>query len=97
MNHELTKKETKHLRIFFIATLLWTWIIGMIPVILGFNNTTMSNYIFIYTAGIVPSCVGVIMVLKTYTKEARRDYFKRFIPTWHVGWFVFLYLIIAKI
>lgn len=92
MNNELTKKETRHLRIFFIATLLWTWIVGMIPVILGINNTTIGDYIFVFTAGIAPSCVGVIMVLKTYTKEARRDYFKRFIPTWHGVWFVLIYL-----
>jgi membrane protease YdiL (CAAX protease family) len=94
MKNELTKKETRHLRIFFVATLIWTWIVGMIPVILGINNTIMGDYIFVFTAGIAPSCVGVIMVLKTYNKEARRDYFKRFIPTWHGAWFVLLYMIL---
>ena len=94
MNNELTKKETRHLRIFFIATLLWTWIVGMIPVILGINNTIIGDYIFVFTAGIAPSCVGVIMVLKTYTNEARRDYFKRFIPTWRGAWFVLFYMIL---
>ena len=93
MNNELTKKETKHLRIFFIATLLWTWIVGMIPVLLRINDTMIGDYIFIFAAGIAPSCVGIIMVLKTYTKKARRDYFKRFIPTWNGAWFVFIYLI----
>lgn len=34
----------------------------------------------------------ITMVLKTYMKEARRDYFERFIPTWHGAQFVFLYL-----
>jgi membrane protease YdiL (CAAX protease family) len=94
MKNELSKKETRHLWIFFAATILWTWIVGMIPVMLGINNTTMGDYLFVFTAGIAPSCVGIIMVLKTYTKEARRDYFERFIPTWHGAWFVFLYLIL---
>ena len=94
MKNELSKKETRHLWIFFAATILWTWIVGMIPVMIGINNTTMGDYLFVFTAGIAPSCVGIIMVLKTYTKEARRDYFERFIPTWHGSWFVFLYLIL---
>ena len=94
MKNELSKKETRHLWIFFAATILWTWIVGMIPVMVGINNTTLGDYLFVFTAGIAPSCVGIIMVLKTYTKEARRDYFERFIPTWHGSWFVFLYLIL---
>ena len=91
MKNTITKKEMKHLRIFFIATLLWTWIVGMIPVMLGINNTTLGNFIFCFSAGIAPSFVGVIMVFKTYTKEARRDYFKRFIPTVRGGWFALIY------
>lgn len=91
MKNTITKKETKHLQIFFIATLLWTWIVGMIPVLLGINDTTLGDYIFCFSAGIAPSCVGVIMVFKTYTKEARRDYFKRFIPTKRGAWFALLY------
>ena len=94
MKNELSKKETRHLWIFFAATILWTWIVGMVPVMLGINNTTLGDYLFVFTAGIAPSCVGIIMVLRTYTKEARRDYFERFIPTWHGSWFVFLYLIL---
>lgn len=94
MNIGLTKKETRHLKIFFIATLLWTWVVGMIPVMLGISDTPLGNYIFVFTAGIAPSCVGVIMVLKTYTNEARRDYFKRFIPTWRGAWFILIYFIL---
>ncbi|MDD2429875.1 MAG: type II CAAX endopeptidase family protein [Eubacteriales bacterium] len=94
MNSALTRKETKHLRIFFLATLLWTWVVGMMPVMLGINNTALGDYIFVFTAGIAPSCVGIIMVLKTYTKEARSDYFKRFRPTWRGLWFVILYAIL---
>lgn len=94
MNNRITKKETRHLRIFFIATLLWTWVVGMIPVFLGINKTPLGDYIFVFTAGIAPSCVGVIMVLKTYTKDARRDYFRRFIPTWRGAWYVLSYLIL---
>ncbi len=92
MSNEFTNKETKHLRIFFAATLLWTWTIGMIPVFLKINSTALGKTIFVFTAGIAPSCVGILMVIKTYTKEARKDYFKRFIPTWRGMRFVLMYL-----
>lgn len=61
---------------------------------MGINNTVLGDYLFVFTLGIAPSCVGVIMVLKTYTKEARRDYFKRFIPTRQGIGFVLIYTLI---
>jgi len=45
MNNTLTQKETRHLLIFLIATLLWTWIVGMIPVMIGINNTMLGDYL----------------------------------------------------
>lgn len=71
-----------NLRLFFFITLGWTWIIGMIPVMLGINNTDHGNLIFMLSAGIAPSCVGLIMVFTTYSPEARKDFFRRFIPQW---------------
>lgn len=94
MIYKISNKETKHLNSFFVITILWTWIIGIIPVIIGINNTPLGNYIFIFTAGIAPSCVGIFLVIKTYTKEARIDYFKRFIPTSHGLWYILLYFVL---
>ncbi|NLU06680.1 MAG: hypothetical protein GXW91_00320 [Clostridiales bacterium] len=88
------KKCEKHLLIFFAGTLAWTWTIGMIPVILGINNTDYGNLIFVFTAGIAPSSMGLIMVFATYSPEAKKNYFKRFIPTWNGFWFVLLYAIL---
>ena len=97
MKRILTEKETKHLRIFFTITMGWTWIVGMIPVIMGINNTDLGNLIFVFTAGIAPSFVGLAMVMTTYTKEAKRDYFMRFIPIWHGLWFVLLYAVLLLV
>ncbi|WP_294183316.1 CPBP family intramembrane glutamic endopeptidase [uncultured Clostridium sp.] len=66
----------------------------MIPVILGINNTDYGNLIFVFTAGIAPSSMGLIMVFATYSPEAKKNYFKRFIPTWNGFWFVLLYAIL---
>lgn len=66
------KKCEKHLLIFFAGTLAWTWTIGMIPVILGINNTDYGNLIFVFTAGIAPSSMGLIMVFATYSPEAKK-------------------------
>lgn len=91
MEIKISAKERRHLNFFFIATLAWTWIIGMIPVMLGIHDTLLGEYIFVFTAGIAPSCVGVFMVFKTYTKAARIDYFKRFIPSFKGIWYVIAY------
>lgn len=70
------KKCEKHLLIFFAGTLAWTWTIGMIPVILGINNTDYGNLIFVFTAGIAPSSMGLIMVFATYSPEAKKKLFQ---------------------
>lgn len=82
-----------HVRLFFILTLSWTWIAGLIPVVLGIAGTTAGNLIFMLTAGPAPSCVGLILVVTTYSRQARSNYFRRFIPTWRGAWFVALYAI----
>lgn len=94
MANKISNKETKHLYTFFIITILWTWIIGLIPVILGIHDTLLGNYIFVFTAGIAPSCVGLFFVFKTFTKKARIDYFVRFIPTFNGLWFILLYFVL---
>ena len=85
------------LPIFFGATLLWTWVIGLIPVILGIQATALGNSIFMFGAGIGPSLVGLILVFSTYNPAARKDYFKRFIPTTKGIWFPFAYMALLLI
>ena len=76
----ITAAELRHLRIFFAATLLWTWTVGAVFVLLGLNNTGVGEIVFLFSAGIAPSAVGLTMVFRTYTKEARKDYFRRSFP-----------------
>jgi len=68
--------SNKNLLRFFLITLLWTWIAGFIPVILGIADTAIGNVIF-YFGGGAPSVVALFLVFKTYQKEARREYFNR--------------------
>lgn len=94
MNHKLSERDARNLKIFFIVTLLWTWIIGMIPVFLGIQDTVAGNYIFVFTAGIAPSFVGLAMVFKTYSRDARKEYFTRFTPGVKGAWFILLYTVL---
>lgn len=80
------------LPIFFGATMIWTWVIGFIPVILGIQDTTLGNIIFMFGAGIGPSLVGLMLVFTTYSPAARKDYFKRFIPTTKGMWYPLVYM-----
>lgn len=66
----------KNLALFFTITLLWTWLCGFIPVVLGLLGTPLGTFLF-YLGGGSPSVVGLIMIFKTYPNKARKDYFNR--------------------
>jgi uncharacterized protein len=87
----LTAPEARHLRAFFATTLLWTWTAGLLFVLLGINDTAVGEIAFLLSAGIAPSAVGLALVFRTYPPDARRDYFRRFLPTWRAAWFVLAY------
>lgn len=71
------KKEKNYLAVFVFATLIWTWIAGFMPIIFGIKDESVQDVLFKAFAGPVPSIMGVILVFATYSKEKRRDYFKR--------------------
>ncbi len=83
-------KESKNLILFFAITLLWTWSIGFIPILFNLTETTLATVCFI-AAGPAPSLVGLFLVLKTYDKPAKKDYFMRCFSLKRMGikWFIF--------
>lgn len=70
-------KETRHLTLFFVATFAATWVTYFTIVFNGWDPYTMPGMAFLLIGGSAPSWVGVLMVLFTYAKEQRRDYFRR--------------------
>ena len=68
--------STKHLVLFIVLTLAWTWTCGFIPVLFGFAGTGVGTFIF-YFGGGAPSVVALFMVFLTYPKSRRKDYFRR--------------------
>ena len=63
----------KYLLLFFVLTLLWTWICGFIPVIFDFTGTPAGTFLF-YFGGGAPSVVALFLVFFTYPKEKIKDY-----------------------
>jgi uncharacterized protein len=89
-------KETRNLILFFLATFAATWATYFTIVINGWDPYTMPGMVFLLIGGSAPSWVGVLMVLFTYDKAKRRDYFRRCIsfkqiklPYWAFIIFVF--------
>ena len=85
------KKENINKRkiaiIYISLTLLLTWVIQFMPLILklDISDTSISSFdlssIFFIVGGMMPSLIGGIFVLLLYKKENIRDFFKRcFIP-----------------
>ena len=75
----------KYLLLFFVFTLLWTWICGLIPVIFGFTGTPAGTFLF-YFGGGAPSVIALFLVFFTYSKEKRKDYFHRCFSFKYMGW-----------
>lgn len=90
--------SSKNLLRFFAITLLWTWIVGFIPVLFGITGTTIGIVIF-YFGGGAPSVVALFLVFITYPKEARREYFIRCFSLKRMGmkWFVWTILFYAAV
>lgn len=68
-------KDNK-LVLFFVITLAWTWGFGFLPLILGITGTGLGTFLF-YFGGGAPSVTALFIVFLSYTKEQKRDYFKR--------------------
>ena len=75
----------KYLLLFFILTLLWTWICGFTPVIFDFTGTPAGTFLF-YFGGGAPSVVALFLVFFTYPKEKIKDYFRRCFSFKYMGW-----------
>ena len=68
--------SAKYLVMFIVLTLAWTWTCGFIPVLFGFAGTRVGTFVF-YFGGGAPSVVAIFLVLLTYPKSRRKDYFRR--------------------
>ena len=75
----------RYLLLFFVLTLLWTWICGFIPVIFDFTGTPVGTFLF-YFGGGAPSVVALFLVFFTYPKEKIKDYFRRCFSFKYMGW-----------
>ena len=85
MEKESKKSEDRNLILFFVITLAWTWICGFIPVIFGITGTPIGTFVFCFGGG-APSVVGLFLVFLTYSKDQRKDYFKRCFSLKYMGW-----------
>lgn len=75
----------KYVVLFFVITLLWTWVCGFIPVIFEFTGTSAGTFWF-YFGGGAPSVTALFLVFFTYPKEKRKDYFHRCFSFKYMGW-----------
>ena len=99
-NEHISKKKIAV--IFITITLLLTWVIQFIPLILGMNvsGTSVSSFdassVFFTIGGMLPSLLGGAGVLILYDKTHAKDFFVRcFVPNKRcvVGIFISLALI----
>jgi hypothetical protein len=93
------KKETRNLGIFFVATFLWTWMFYIPIAVSGSSQFQMPWMILLICGGMGPSLVGIAMVLLTYDKEQRREYWYRCFSVRRIRllWWLVIFLIFPVI
>ena len=75
-----TAKSRRILILYLIITILLTWLLQFMPMILGLDieNTSISSFdfasLFFGIGGVMPTLTGVIFVLVFYTKDGIKDF-----------------------
>lgn len=90
--------SSKYLLFFFVITFVWTWGFGFAPLALGLVGTPIGTFLF-YFGGGAPSVTALFIVFLTYSKEEKRDYFRRCFSFRYMGlkWLVFIIIFFALI
>lgn len=91
-------ENNNYLILFFAVTFFWTWGFGFTPVILGIEGTPLGTFLF-YFGGGAPSVTALFLVFFTYTKEQKKDYFKRCFSFRYMGikWLILTVLFFSMI
>lgn len=87
-------KRLDPLLLFFLITLTWTWVVGMIPLWCGIADTATADILFKALVGPAPTIAGLVMVFLFYNKRQRLEYLKRCFDLRMVGWKTPLLLIL---
>lgn len=90
--------SSKYLLLFFVITFVWIWGFGFAPLALGLVGTPIGTFLF-YFGGGAPSVTALFIVFLTYSKEEKRDYFRRCFSFRYMGlkWLVFIIIFFALI
>ncbi len=70
------KKSFKHVTLFFALSFLWTWLFYFAIIFFGLDPYAGIGMILLICGGCSPTFVGIIMVLTTYSKADKIEYFK---------------------
>jgi uncharacterized protein len=83
------------LLLFFVLTFAITWALWLTVVFSGQNYLDFPAALLYILGGFGPSAAGIILVMRTYSREALRDFWRR---TWSFrlispGWLLFIILV----
>jgi membrane protease YdiL (CAAX protease family) len=87
------KKSLKPVTIFFVLSFIQTWVSYLAIILFGLNAKKGPGMAFLICGGMAPSLIGVIMALITYSKDERKEFFRRFYQAKRIGagwWFLIL-------
>jgi membrane protease YdiL (CAAX protease family) len=87
-------RESRNLLLFFVFTLLATYITYFAIVLAGWSPFEAPGLFLFLIGGSAPSWVGILFVLFTFDREQRREYFQRLLPRLIPGrWWAIILLV----
>jgi len=93
-------KSIKHVIIFFVLAFAQTWIFYFAIILTrSIPLTDVLGTVFLICGGMAPSLIGIIMMFATYSKDDRKEYFRRSyqVKRISVKWWIFILLIFPVI
>ena len=81
---------------FFAVTLLWSWGLLLVPVVNGLGLDMGVTRILFALAGVAPSLVAILIVLRGGNGTYRNDFFKRIVDFKRIGskWYLLIFFLV---
>ncbi len=92
-------KQLSHVTLFFALSFILTWLFYGAIILLGLNPYSGTGMVLLICGGCSPTFVGLAMVLITYNKAEKIEYFRRCYQVKRIkaSWWLFILLIFPAI
>lgn len=92
-------KLLRNVKLFFVLSFIWTWVFYCAIIFFGLDPYAGMGMVLLICGGCSPTFVGLILVITTYSKADKIEYFKSCYQVKRINarWWLFILLIFPAI